>query len=116
MLSGPLVIPDAMMERTATMPPAMMTIATTKMRAVRANESFLGRGFGGGGIFIWRLHAQGAFPRILSHILTSRPACPVAARSGTAPNKSFRFDHASPPRSEERRVGKECRSRWSPYH
>src|SRR5260221_9798652 len=23
-------------------------------------------------------------------------------------------DHA--PRSEERRVGKECRSRWSPYH
>ncbi len=20
------------------------------------------------------------------------------------------------PRSEERRVGKECRSRWSPYH
>src|SRR3712207_6928651 len=26
--------------------------------------------------------------------------------------------HARPPaaRSEERRVGKECRSRWSPYH
>src|SRR2546422_7837140 len=23
---------------------------------------------------------------------------------------------ASPSRSEERRVGKECRSRWSPYH
>ena len=22
----------------------------------------------------------------------------------------------SDPRSEERRVGKECRSRWSPYH
>ena len=22
----------------------------------------------------------------------------------------------SPNRSEERRVGKECRSRWSPYH
>ena len=25
-----------------------------------------------------------------------------------------RFEH--PKRSEERRVGKECRSRWSPYH
>src|SRR3989441_12876484 len=27
-------------------------------------------------------------------------------------------DHAAPvsARSEERRVGKECRSRWSPYH
>ena len=23
---------------------------------------------------------------------------------------------AGDPRSEERRVGKECRSRWSPYH
>src|SRR3989475_11754332 len=25
-------------------------------------------------------------------------------------------DHAAAARSEERRVGKECRSRWSPYH
>ncbi len=25
-------------------------------------------------------------------------------------------DNAGPKRSEERRVGKECRSRWSPYH
>src|SRR3712207_9311978 len=24
--------------------------------------------------------------------------------------------HGKPSRSEERRVGKECRSRWSPYH
>src|SRR5688572_32788348 len=24
--------------------------------------------------------------------------------------------HSSPIRSEERRVGKECRSRWAPYH
>src|SRR2546427_4841319 len=26
------------------------------------------------------------------------------------------FDTVEPVRSEERRVGKECRSRWSPYH
>src|SRR5256885_4035443 len=25
-------------------------------------------------------------------------------------------NHSEPGRSEERRVGKECRSRWSPYH
>ena len=25
-------------------------------------------------------------------------------------------DDRTPDRSEERRVGKECRSRWSPYH
>ena len=26
------------------------------------------------------------------------------------------LDHEDATRSEERRVGKECRSRWSPYH
>ena len=34
---------------------------------------------------------------------------------GSQPVLNFAFaDHAH--RSEERRVGKECRSRWSPYH
>src|SRR3712207_8184038 len=28
----------------------------------------------------------------------------------------FEFFYLARPRSEERRVGKECRSRWSPYH
>src|SRR6266496_2909228 len=27
-----------------------------------------------------------------------------------------KLDPSKSPRSEERRVGKECRSRWSPYH
>src|ERR1039458_9157469 len=27
----------------------------------------------------------------------------------------YSFEYQSMPRSEERRVGKECRSRWSPY-
>ena len=26
------------------------------------------------------------------------------------------YSYRTPIRSEERRVGKECRSRWSPYH
>ena len=30
--------------------------------------------------------------------------------------KDGQFDFAREGRSEERRVGKECRSRWSPYH
>src|SRR2546422_51611 len=35
-------------------------------------------------------------------------------RKGQCP---LRRDNSTPePRSEERRVGKECRSRWSPYH
>ena len=29
---------------------------------------------------------------------------------------SSALDRAATTRSEERRVGKECRSRWSPYH
>src|SRR5256885_11304368 len=29
---------------------------------------------------------------------------------------TFRRQLSGPARSEERRVGKECRSRWSPYH
>jgi len=37
--------------------------------------------------------------------LSSRPESTTAAVSA-----------ADQPRSEERRVGKECRSRWSPYH
>src|SRR2546430_9993073 len=40
--------------------------------------------------------------RLLGHLLR------ISARFGTRSN-TFR-------RSEERRVGKECRSRWSPYH
>ena len=31
-------------------------------------------------------------------------------------SKSKPVKPAKPKRSEERRVGKECRSRWSPYH
>ena len=30
--------------------------------------------------------------------------------------KNSQSDGIAPYRSEERRVGKECRSRWSPYH
>ena len=30
--------------------------------------------------------------------------------------KGHAFESLDPDRSEERRVGKECRSRWSPYH
>ena len=32
------------------------------------------------------------------------------------PNVSKKLDELEAKRSEERRVGKECRSRWSPYH
>ena len=37
-------------------------------------------------------------------------------RKMLAPQPSHRYQTADDVRSEERRVGKECRSRWSPYH
>src|SRR5215213_10815158 len=51
------------------------------------------------------------------------PISPATATAGRAPapssrSRTSRFLPPAPPRvrSEERRVGKECRSRWSPYH
>ena len=41
----------------------------------------------------------------------------AAGAAGTALIGSFLATQGwAPKRSEERRVGKECRSRWSPYH
>src|SRR5579859_6841133 len=40
----------------------------------------------------------------------------IAAWEATTPMSAAESDAMDPPRSEERRVGKECRSRWSPYH
>ena len=42
----------------------------------------------------------------------------VEAADSFSLNNIGRFANKLPPepRSEERRVGKECRSRWSPYH
>ena len=39
-----------------------------------------------------------------------------ASRYGYDGNRIFLSGHSAGGRSEERRVGKECRSRWSPYH
>src|SRR5690554_7840417 len=36
--------------------------------------------------------------------------------TGNMMSPEISFDLEAPKRSEERRVGKECRSRWSPYH
>ena len=38
------------------------------------------------------------------------------ARVSSTPGKTATINFYEVDRSEERRVGKECRSRWSPYH
>ena len=44
-------------------------------------------------------------------------ACNAIARlDASRKRKAEKINNTPLPRSEERRVGKECRSRWSPYH
>ena len=76
-------------------------------------------------LFAAQSHASGLAPRSIQRRLSAvrsfyefllregrdgatRGAAPASARSGTGARIRVR--------SEERRVGKECRSRWSPYH
>jgi len=47
--------------------------------------------------------------------LIARPEVAIA-RTAFMAIKSMCAEFGLTPRSEERRVGKECRSRWSPYH
>src|SRR2546430_4806213 len=44
------------------------------------------------------------------------PGMPRVTLCSRVCSVSFQLMQGSPYRSEERRVGKECRSRWSPYH
>src|SRR5476649_2119677 len=65
---------------------------------------------------------------IRDHCVTGVPTCALPILSRCSPvtacfkvpsdstSNSFLVLAASCVRSEERRVGKECRSRWSPYH
>src|SRR2546429_3636703 len=49
--------------------------------------------------------------------LTGTTACPGHQQSTTLSRENTNADATQyDARSEERRVGKECRSRWSPYH
>ena len=43
-------------------------------------------------------------------------AAEMICRAGVGRMTIVDADTVQPTRSEERRVGKECRSRWSPYH
>ena len=46
------------------------------------------------------------------NMLEGKPYTPATAELNRYARQGHRLSH----RSEERRVGKECRSRWSPYH
>ena len=63
---------------------------------------------------IWGNHSATQYPDIFHAEVNGQNAAQQRlARAVATPAKRVR---QHPPRSEERRVGKECRSRWSPYH
>src|SRR2546421_3630434 len=53
---------------------------------------------------------------VCSSDLTSGPQLVLGERRPAAFPDALRAEDLDHVRSEERRVGKECRSRWSPYH
>ena len=48
--------------------------------------------------------------------MIGRELAVAVKEGGPDPANNFKLAQVVAKRSEERRVGKECRSRWSPYH
>src|SRR5688572_31127591 len=61
----------------------------------------------------WRVHVGRQLPRVPPHALAQRPRRRLVRRGDVRPRRRDRA--VLVPRSEERRVGKECRSRWLWY-
>src|SRR2546422_1854257 len=59
---------------------------------------------------------SGALVRLLAQVKLLRRVSPCWKRRRTSTQPASYQLRAVSSRSEERRVGKECRSRWSPYH
>src|SRR2546425_11956033 len=57
-----------------------------------------------------------ARPLTFPHTLDDALLRGLHGRAAERLERHFLFQHVPHLRSEERRVGKECRSRWSPYH
>src|SRR3989440_9738840 len=58
----------------------------------------------------------GIFDEADESVLTTTDAIWDPTMAINVKGLAFCCKHGIPERSEERRVGKECRSRWSPYH
>ena len=64
------------------------------------------------------MHLENSVKLDFKDVLIRPKRSTLTSRSEVDITREFKFLHSSEPyhRSEERRVGKECRSRWSPYH
>src|SRR5256885_11972107 len=66
---------------------------------------------------LWDL-PDGADASLLSQLADRHKVRPGSINPNLFQDQAYKFGSLANPdvRSEERRVGKECRSRWSPYH
>ena len=115
--------PSAAGPRQAAQPPSALSLPRGSARSARPSPA-ISRG--------WCAETPAALPRLLNNPHTCAPGgcrpraggpscwAPARARAGPQGGQSWVFigrtDAEAETRSEERRVGKECRSRWSPYH
>ena len=65
---------------------------------------------------IYLAYIEGTLPKDAKKRTPGRSTSIRFIPSGTARCEDIKEDVKAEKRSEERRVGKECRSRWSPYH
>ena len=79
--------------------------------------------YGAGEILLTSMDRDGTkigFDLELTRAISDAVRVPVIASGGVGNldhlTAGVKEGHADAVRSEERRVGKECRSRWSPYH
>ena len=86
-----------------------------KSRGLEQVELFLSDGVVGMKTVLQQTYPKAHFQRCLVHVMRNICAKVRVDDRETIMNE-FKQIHQQPNRSEERRVGKECRSRWSPYH
>src|SRR5256885_5283810 len=76
------------------------------------SSDLAGRSAGTDSFFIWPVRPRDdTDARLIANLGAARPPIIVYSPSQYPHLRLFQDN-----RSEERRVGKECRSRWSPYH
>src|SRR2546430_15095489 len=106
---------------TASQPMKKANELISRQAPIATNQSILARVTPDNAHVIVSLTKQRAYLMTGEEIAIDSPIS-SGKRGHTTPNGSFtvmekdKDHHSSLYRSEERRVGKECRSRWSPYH
>src|SRR5689334_20185420 len=108
--------------RISVLPGPVLTAASTfsimgEFLMLAAPQKHPGRAAAAGRIKEWTRDRFGDVTVLVTELESGTPGFPpltTVIAFWTAERKHFHFRVFK--RSEERRVGKECRSRWSPYH